>query len=67
VSGNVYLTGSAKIDTSADIITLKYDSDGNLLWAATYNGVGYGNDAGTDIIVDDNNDVYITGFETNTT
>lgn len=41
-SGNVYVAGSSG--------TVKYDADGNLLWAAPWGGI--------DIVVDDVNDVY---------
>ncbi len=41
-SGNVYVTGSSigGGNTENDIITLKYNSSGVLLWAARYNGAG---------------------------
>src|SRR6185503_8903877 len=46
-SGNVYITGiSYGSQTGADLIALKYDSSGNLLWASRYNGVANVSDAG---------------------
>jgi PKD repeat protein len=44
-SGNVYVTGwSTGIGTGKDIATIKYDSNGNQLWVARYNGPGNGDD-----------------------
>lgn len=41
--GNVYVTGRSDTLGQADIVTLKYDPYGNLLWRARFNG-GYGTD-----------------------
>ncbi len=38
-SSNVYVTGSSKNETgTTDIITIKYDKNGNELWTTTYKG-----------------------------
>lgn len=59
---NVYVTGSIILDNqSGDYLTLKYDPDGNLIWARSYNGLYSGNDAASFIDVDTNDNVYVTG------
>jgi hypothetical protein len=59
--GNVYVTGgSYSPGTVTDVITLKYDRDGALLWDATYHG-GYGTDSATDIALGPGGSVYVTG------
>jgi hypothetical protein len=43
--GNVYVTGrSPDSGTDYDYATLKYDSNGNLLWEQRDNGPGSGSD-----------------------
>jgi hypothetical protein len=60
---NVYVTGSSQGDgTEKDIVTLKYDTDGNQLWVARYNGPGDGDDQGRDMAVDNMGDIYVTGW-----
>ncbi|OQP42739.1 hypothetical protein A4H97_11275 [Niastella yeongjuensis] len=63
--GNVYVTGtSAGSGTGTDIATIKYDYNGNTKWVKRYNGPGNGADEGRAITVDNNGNVYITGFST---
>lgn len=65
--GNVYVTGSTYSATTditastADILTVKYDASGAKLWESVYNGIGNGYDGGSDIIVDKDGFVYVTG------
>jgi hypothetical protein len=64
-SGNVYVTGrSGGTDThyDGDCVTMKYDTDGNLLWIMKYNGPGNSVDAGHGISVTSSGDVYIGGM-----
>src|SRR6185503_5463441 len=62
-SGNIYITGTSDGGSSgADLIALKYDSSGNLLWAARYNGPGNSSDTGDAIQVDAAGNVYVTGY-----
>src|SRR5262249_24896320 len=55
-AGNVYVTGLSDGTGSRDYATIKYDADGNQVWAARY-GAG----AAFAIVVDAGN-VYVTGF-----
>lgn len=60
--GNVYVTGmSVGSGTSNDFATVKYDLDGNPLWAARYNGPANGSDVASAIAVDASGNVYVTG------
>jgi hypothetical protein len=64
-SGNVYMTGyetgTALNPTNVDLITIKYNSSGTQQWLTTYDGGFNAYDAGTDITVDNNGNVYVTG------
>ena len=60
--GSVYVTGKSKgVDTNSDYATAKYDSNGNQLWVARYNGPGNGDDCANAIITDKLGNVYVTG------
>jgi len=59
-SGGIYITGFS-FQPSRDIITLKYDASGTLLWSAAYNGTNNGGDYGYGIAVDGSGNVYVTG------
>lgn len=61
-SGNVYVTGRSINSYDAyDYLTVKYNSNGQQIWAARYNGTGNRNDEPIDIIVDSMGNVYVTG------
>ena len=63
-SGNVYLTGYSKDVgeySSSLYLTLKYDSNGNLLWNAIYDGPFNTIDVATAIKVDSAGNVFVTG------
>jgi len=64
-SGNVYVTGSCKTGPGSrdyDYATIKYDSSGNELWVARYNGPGNADDGGQALALDAEGNVYVTGF-----
>ena len=64
-SNSVYVTGySPGTNTGNDIVTIKYDDNGNQIWLQRYNGPGNGDDEGNAIAVDANGNVYVTGYET---
>src|SRR5207249_6697096 len=66
-TGNVYVTGTSGDDTSAspayNWLTLKYDSNGELLWTARYSGP-FNKDGPTAIAVGNQSQVYVTGTST---
>ena len=60
--GNVYVTGrSDNENRDRDYTTLKYDTDGKLLWEARYTGEDNGNNMAEALAVDDEGNVYIAG------
>ena len=61
-SNNVYITGySPGSGTGQDYATIKYDTNGNQLWVARYNGPGNGADLAHAIALDASGNVYVTG------
>ena len=62
-SGNVYVTGKS-IGSGGweDYATVKYNTNGNQLWAKQYNGPGNDYDEATAITVDTSGNVYVTGM-----
>ncbi len=60
---NIYVTGySVGSGTSFDYTTIKYSADSNeAVWIARYNGPGSQNDSAYGIIVDSNDNIYVTG------
>lgn len=62
ISNNILITGYQKgSGTGYDIITLKYNESGSLLWSTTYNYTTNEFDRGNAIITDNLNNVYIAG------
>jgi hypothetical protein len=65
-SGNVYVAGdSATFAGGNDLVVLKYDSNGHLLWVARYNGPGNTSDTAEAVRVDKAGNVYVTGYSYN--
>lgn len=61
-SGNVYVTGyTTGIGIGRDYATIKYDSTGDSVWVARYNGPGNSHDEAKSIVLDDSGNVYVTG------
>lgn len=59
---NIIITGySFTADEDFNILTVKYDSSGNELWAVQYNGPGNTRDFAFSLTSDSLNNVYITG------
>ena len=61
-AGNVYVTGEA--DTAArglDVVTLKYDNNGNLAWERLFNGSRDWYDVGVHITSDASGNVFVSG------
>ena len=64
-ANNSYVTGySPGTNSGSDIVTIKYDPNGNQIWLQRYSSPGKGNAAGNAIAVDKNGNVYVTGYET---
>ena len=64
-NGNVYVTGYTTDPVNGkDIVVLKYNSSGTLLWDETFNGTGDGDDMGLAIAVGSAGAVYVTGYAT---
>lgn len=63
--GNVYVTGtSIGSGSGSDILTIKYSPAGAQLWQRRFNGTGNSADEPTDMAVDHNGNVYVTGNTT---
>jgi len=62
-SGNVYVTGWCMgSDLDNEYLTVKYSTNGQLLWVKRYDGSGSGDDAASAIVVDGSGNVYVTGY-----
>jgi len=67
--GNIYLSGTrfqSDPFTHTDFSTIKYNSSGELLWESNYNSQYNGIDEPADLIIDNNGNIYVTGWGTGT-
>ncbi len=60
-SDNVYVTGYTRsvLGGNSDVILLKYDSNGNLLWSRTFGGAK--DDSANSVTTDNSGNIYVTG------
>lgn len=66
-AGNVCVTGVAVTNPPAgDILVQKYDSTGELLWSATYDGRAHQDDSAAALVVDSLGQVYVCGWTIDT-
>ena len=64
-ANNSYVTGySPGTNGTNNIVTIKYGPNGNQVWLQRYSSPGGGNAAGNAIAVDNNGNVYVTGYDT---
>jgi uncharacterized delta-60 repeat protein len=61
-AGNIYLAGSSFVSGNGiDCLTMKYNSDGVLMWIKTYAEYSYHADGAASITLDKSGNVYVTG------
>lgn len=63
--GNIYLGGTTFTDAESgntDIVLIKNDQNGNILWSRTFNGSANYKEALRDMNVDSNGNIYLTGY-----
>jgi len=60
-SGNVYVTGQSG-GANENIATVKYNSSGIQQWVDSYNGITGRADVGNTIAIDNEGNVYVTGY-----
>lgn len=58
-AGNSYVTGVTNAGATADVLTVKYNSQGVVQWAVTYDGGD--EDSGSAVAVDASGNVYVAG------
>lgn len=64
-SSNVYVAGESDgTGTGRDLVVVKYDVNGNQLWASRFNGAANLSDVANAIVVDGPGNVYVTGRTT---
>jgi uncharacterized delta-60 repeat protein len=64
--GNVYVTGyTYSSSTDFDYCTIKYNSSGTEMWVKTYNGSANDKDVAKYIALDEDGNVYVTGYSRN--
>lgn len=63
--GNIYAVGTTRTQTTAtDILLLKYNSSGTLLWSKTYNYSYNGIEQPNDMYLDNQGNIYVAGTST---
>ncbi|MBK8983681.1 MAG: SBBP repeat-containing protein [Ignavibacteria bacterium] len=61
-AGNVIITGTShEPGVLFDIVTIKYNSEGDLLWKKHFNGASSGNDFADDMALDESGNIYVSG------
>lgn len=63
-SGNIYVTGTSFNGFRDDIVTVKYDPNGNQVWDARYNNANT-NSSPAALAVDSSGNIYVTGYNIN--
>ncbi|OYD16987.1 hypothetical protein CH330_01195 [candidate division WOR-3 bacterium JGI_Cruoil_03_51_56] len=60
--GGCFVTGYSSGSGNFDYLTIHYDEDGNELWEARLNGDGNGDDCATAMVLDQEGNLYVTGY-----
>jgi uncharacterized delta-60 repeat protein len=60
-SGNVYVTGQSNTGQYDDYLTIKYNTYGDTLWFARYDGTAHITDNAHAIALDNQGNIYVTG------
>ena len=61
-AGNIYVTGfSQNTNSQLGYVTIKYAPNGNQVWATRYDATNFPNATPTAMVLDSNNDVFLTG------
>lgn len=61
-SGAIYVSGNSLVSGVGEVYqTLKYSSDGNLLWWKRFNSALFGTDQVLDMTIDSQENIYVTG------
>jgi hypothetical protein len=62
-TGNVYVAGNSNPSSTRDYLIVKYNGEtGQQLWVARYNGPGNDTDAAEAIALDQDGNLYVTGY-----
>jgi hypothetical protein len=61
LDGYIYVAGSSYVVSNMDYLTLKYDTSGELLWEINYNSPHNKNDRATNMAIDSDGDIIVTG------
>lgn len=59
--GNIFVTGETSTVDGTDILTIKYDINGDTVWTSQYNSPGSNNNYVSTIIVDSMGNSYVSG------
>jgi hypothetical protein len=59
--GFIYVAGSSFVVSNMDYLTLKYNTSGDLLWEINYNSPYNKNDRATNMAIDSDGDIIVTG------
>ena len=61
--GSIFVCGEATIEGFyEDIMTARYDAEGNLMWMQVWVGPGECSDYGAALVIDASNNVYVAGY-----
>ena len=64
-SGNIYVAATSFNGSNLDYLTLKYDTNGDLVWMVSYNGLYNQDEEVKDICIDDEGDIIVVGQSSN--